>query len=408
MAYYYKRQRHLYILSEIQKNGRVSVTLLAKSLNVTERTVRRDITELARSGRVKSCYGGAVLVKNHEREMFINETAHLYHDMQTNRQGNGRGGRVNNKTHGKVFIMGSFNIDLVYRINDFPVSGETIRALSSCCLPGGKGSNQAIACLKAGARTHFTVKLGDDEFAQKALLFLRGLLFEQLTCFEQQQCATGSAVVMVAENAGDNAIVISPGANQKIKTDEVVSCYDAISKNDVFLTQMENNPDATGLALKFAHACGLITILNPAPWREEVRKLLPFATYVTPNLTEAAAIVGSTLVTDADIRDAAETIYAAGAQNVLITLGKEGCWLFDGNKHRRFPAFPAVNIDTSGAGDAFNGALAARLADRECIESSITYASAFASLAVEREGAANMPEHQAVLNKISEQDKIRS
>lgn len=403
MINHYKTHRHHYIMSEIQKYGRVSISALAKSLKVTERTVRRDINELANAKRITPCYGGAILVKNPEHGIYGNSQKFLYKNMKINEMISSHSKSIPYKErHGKVFIIGSFNTDLVYRVKDFPASGETIQAFNNCCLPGGKGSNQAIACSMTGARAHFTVKLGDDEFAQKAQLFLRGLLFEQLTCFEKENCPTGSAVVMVSEQAGDNAIVINPGANQTFTVEEIVSCYDSISKSDVFLTQMENNPDATELALKFAHSCGLTTILNPAPWRKEVSNLIHLTTIITPNLTEASSIVGKTLETDEEIKLAAEEIHAQGAQNVLITLGKEGCWLFDGKKHRRFSAFPAVNIDTSGAGDAFNGALAARLADGKSIEAAVTYACVFASLAVEREGASNMPKHEEVLRKISQ------
>lgn len=400
MIYHYKNQRHRYIMSEIQKAGRVSVNLLAKSLRVATRTIRRDIQELAVTGRIKACYGGATLVANPEHNLYDDSQLYLYQNMNINTPlSNPETGR-NTKKSGSVFIIGSFNTDLVYRVDDFPLSGESIRAINSCCLPGGKGSNQAIACTMAGGKTHFTVKLGDDEFAQKAQLFLRGLMLEQLTCFEKKACPTGSAVVMVSESAGDNAIIINPGANQTFTVDEIISCYDDISNSHVFLTQMENNPDATALAIKFAHACGLTTILNPAPWRAEVNELIPWTTIITPNLTEAGAIVGHTLLTRDDIQQAAEDIHELGARFVLITLGKEGCWLYDGNKHRQFSAFPAVNVDTSGAGDAFNGALAARLAEGESLESAIIYASAFAALAVEREGASNMPEHDATLSKI--------
>lgn len=402
MIYHYKNQRQRYIMSEVQKTGRVSVALLAKSLKVAMRTIRRDIKELAVTGRIKPCYGGATLVANPEQILYDNSQLYLYQNMNMTNVLSNPEASHNRDKGGSVFIIGSFNTDLVYRVADFPLSGESIRAINSCCLPGGKGSNQAIACAMAGGRTHFTVKLGDDEFAQKAHLFLRGLMLEQLTCFEKKDCPTGSAVVMVSETAGDNAIIINPGANQTFTVDEIISCYDDISQSHVFLTQMEYNPDATALAIKFAYACGVTTILNPAPWRAEVNDLIPCATIITPNLTEAGAIVGKALQSREDIQQAAEDIHAKGARFVLITLGKAGCWLYDGDKHRQFSAFPAVNVDTSGAGDAFNGALAARLAESETLESAIVYASAFAALAVEREGASNMPEHQTVLEKINE------
>lgn len=398
MASYYKRHRHRFIISELKKQGQVSVAILAKTLMVAERTIRRDIHELAKAGRVRARYGGATVINHPEQALYLNNDTPLYRNMKTE---NNNSSVTPDEKSGKVFIIGSFNTDLVYRVKDFPAAGETIQTLSSCCLPGGKGSNQAIACAMANARTHFAVKLGDDEYAHKARLFLRGSPLAQLTCFEQPECATGSAVVMVSETTGDNAIIINPGANQTFTASEISACYGAIAESDVFLTQMENNPDATALALKYACDQGVITILNPAPWREEVNDLIPWARVITPNLTEAAAIAGMPLTDERAIRLAAEIIHARGARVVLITLGSAGCWLFDGKRHRRFKAFPVVNVDTSGAGDAFNGALAARLAEKQSLEAAIIYASAFAALAVEREGAANMPEHRAVMEKLT-------
>ncbi|MNB74816.1 Ribokinase [compost metagenome] len=398
MPHCYKQLRQRFILSELKRQKKITVKSIASTLGVTERTIRRDIHILEKAGIIRIHYGGAELLSEKEASPYKENKLYLHTNMDIN---------VFNltppvpKKSGRVFILGSFNTDLVYRLQHFPESGETTRALYSCCLPGGKGSNQAVAACMASARTHFAAKVGEDDFAHKARKFLGNVGLEALTLFTQPDVPTGSAVVMVSEEAGDNAIVINPGANQTIGPDEVIACYDAISESDVFLTQMENNPDATAMALKFAHTCGITTIFNPAPWREDVLELLPWATIVTPNLTEAESITGSPIRTEQEIRSAAETIHRLGPQIVIITLGSKGCWLFDGEQHRAFPAFPAVNIDTAGAGDAFNGALAAQLASGKNITTALIYASAFASLAVEREGASNMPEHSAVLERLN-------
>ncbi|MFG6653602.1 PfkB family carbohydrate kinase [Scandinavium sp. M-37] len=399
MPYNYKKMRSEFILTEIRRLKKVTVKTLANQLNVTERTIRRDLVELKRTGNINIHYGGASLLNKMGPDLYWNDPLLLHNNMDVKTTTTQTSSALKK---GNVFILGSFNTDLVYRLAHFPASGETTRALYSCCLPGGKGCNQAVASVNALAATHFVAKIGEDEYAHKARLFLETIGLASLTLFTHPQCPTGSAVVMVSESEGDNAIVINPGANQTFSSAEITSCHTSIAQSDVFLIQMENNPDASGQALTYAQKCGLTTIFNPAPWRPEVLDLLPFATIVTPNLTEAEAITSMTIHSKQDIRQAAEQIRLLGPHIVIITLGKEGCWMFDGEQHREYPAFPAVNIDTAGAGDAFNGALAARLANSDSLDLAVRYASAFASLAVERSGAANMPEHTKALEKMSE------
>ncbi|EPQ5852925.1 DeoR family transcriptional regulator [Klebsiella pneumoniae] len=399
-----KMQRHRFILFSIQREGTVTVSFLAKYLGVSERTIRRDLNDLEGIGRVKCFYGGAEVIRDAEFKLFSGDETSPYKNMKINNNPLKKMDALmseKNKKNGKVFVLGSFNTDLVYRIANLFTLGQTIQATNCYCLPGGKGSNQAIASVMAEAKTNFAVKLGDDEFAKRAMQFLKGVAFEQLITFEGKNCSTGSAVVMVSENEGDNAIVINPGANQLITDEDVISCYASISESDVFLTQMENNFSAIYMSLKLAKADGIQTILNPAPWKKDVEQLLQFVDYLTPNLTEAESIVGRKLQSTDEIIIAAEEIHNKGVKNVIITLGKEGCWYYNGMLHRHFSSFTAVNIDTSGAGDAFNGAFAARIAAGDNVETAIIYANAFASLAVEREGASNMPSHSAALQRIT-------
>lgn len=301
---------------------------------------------------------------------------------------------------GKVFVLGSYNLDLVYTVDKFPETGQTIMAKGVHSQHGGKGSNQAIASAKAGAKTHFAVKIGDDNYSIAAKSLLLNGMFEEVSLFEQVGCATGTAIVMVSEHSQDNSIIVSSGANNMLTEKEIISCFQTISTSEVLVTQMETNAEPIRIALQHAAKNNVTTILNPAPYREEVKELLPFATYVTPNITEAEEIVGFKIDDSIMTEKAALKIHRMGAANVIITLGSRGCLLYDGVNFEHFSAFPAISIDTSGAGDAFNGALAAMLAKGNDIKSAIFYASAFSSMAVERKGASNMPEHHEVMEKI--------
>ncbi|EBS5860718.1 ribokinase [Salmonella enterica subsp. enterica serovar Abony] len=396
MAGYHKEQRHRFIISVVLSDGVVNVSTLANCLRVHERTVRRDLKQLEREGLLVCCYGGANLPP--DAKLAFKHVS--LHNVMKKFNKTCESPLSQNKS-GKVFVLGSFNTDLVYQVQDFASPGETIQALSCTCLPGGKGCNQAIASVKANARTYFAVKLGNDEFALKALDFLQRSGFERLISFRGENCPTGTAVVTISTSIGDNQIVISPGANQQISHDEILSCRDDIETSDVFLTQMENNYPAVLQAVRMAYRNNIPVIFNPAPWRKEVSDLLPLVEYLTPNLTEAGAIVNRKLISNDDVKEAAEIIHSAGVRHVIITMGRNGCWYYNGNRHRYFEPFLAMNVDTSGAGDAFNGSLATRIAQHSDVCDAITYAQAFASLAVEREGASNMPEHEMVLKRLA-------
>lgn len=305
-----------------------------------------------------------------------------------------------NKNPGNVFIIGSYNVDLIYQLNKFALPGQTIEALDTYICSGGKGTNQAIACSNAGAAVHFTVKIGDDAYADNALKHLSAQKFHHLSVLEEKSCATGTAIVMVSEESNDNCIIINPGANGKISASEVESVIPIIKKSRVFLSQLEINLDALLLCIKHAKDCGVMTIINPAPWNELARTMIPYVDILTPNLSEAEDIVGFSISSDDDVRLAAEKIHNMGVNYVVITLGNKGSWFYDGINHHAFSPYPATVLDTSGAGDAFNGSLAARIAQGNSIIDSIEYASCFSALAVERRGASNMPDHHMVKNRM--------
>ncbi len=165
---------------------------------------------------------------------------------------------------------------------------------------------------------------------------------------------------------------------------------------------MENNFPATLSAMRLARALETQIILNPAPYSDDVLSCLNYVDIITPNETEASLLSGIE-VSDLDsAKAAASKIHALGAARVIITMGSRGALLFDGQQYQHIPAFPAVSVDTTGAGDAFNGAFAAAFADGQSVAQAAAYANAFASLAVEREGASNMPTHSQVMTRLAQ------
>ncbi len=302
-----------------------------------------------------------------------------------------------------VYVLGSFNIDIVSCVPHFPKIGQTIRAISTNFLPGGKGSNQASAASKVSQHVHFTVKLGKDEFASKARSYLASTDINTFSIFESETSATGNAVIMVSEDEKNNMIAIDLGANERFTEDEILSELERIKRSKVFLTQLENNFDSTKSAIKLASSTDAVVILNPAPYSEQVKELVEMVDIITPNETEASDLSG-VLVKDLEsAKQAATIIHSMGAGIVVITMGADGCLLYDGETHTHFEPFKAEVVDTVGAGDSFNGALAASLAKGEQLHDAIRYASAFASLAVERQGASNMPDDELVKARLNQQ-----
>ena len=268
--------------------------------------------------------------------------------------------------------------------------------------PGGKGANQAMAASRAGARVHFVAKVGTDRFSQFAFDHLSSSDIHSFRLYQTDTEPTGSAIIYVSQENGENMIAIYPGANKTLTDAEIAELTHELTDADVLLLQLENNVEATRSAIRLAHALGVRIIMNPAPFSSEVVNVLPMIDVLTPNETEASRLSGIEICDMASARKAAQAIVAQGAQRVIITMGARGALLFDAPHCHVIPAFPALSVDTTGAGDAFNGALAAALAQGQPLLQAATWASAFASLAVEREGASNMPKRHQVITRLNQ------
>lgn len=398
-------ERRNQILAYLTRHERASVDYLATVFAVSKETIRSDLNELARLNLVQRCYGGAIIVRRSLQSELIAPSGENFEvllkrlEKQTRHQTSKQKG---NKMNGKVCILGSFNVDIVAKVARFPKGGESIMAQGSALGPGGKGANQAMAASRAGSQVYFVTKVGTDQFSQFAYDHLSSSDIHAFKLYQSDTEPTGNAIIYVSQQNGENMIAIYPGANQTITDDEVAAIAPELATSDVLLVQLENNFSATLNVIKLAHALGKKVILNPAPYSSEILPYLEYLDVITPNETEASLLSGIDIQDFDSTKEAALKIARMGAKRVIITMGSRGALLYDGHQFQHIPAFPALGVDTTGAGDAFNGAFAAALANGQSMVQAATYASAFASLAVEREGASNMPEHQQVIARLSQ------
>lgn len=295
---------------------------------------------------------------------------------------------------GTVVILGVFVADTAYRADRMPQMGETIMGNSFALGPGGKGSNQAVAAARQGAETHMISKLGKDDFAELALsTWAEAGVTPQIE--QVAETYTGAAYIFVHESTGDNAIIIAPGAAALISEQDVEKHTDLIEGADVFVTQLEQPLEAAMRGLEIARQAGVATILNPAPAADLPDGMLALCDYVTPNETECEALTGVHVETEADAERACAAFQALGVKTPIITMGVQGAYL---SGHGLVPAVHAGPVvETTGAGDAFNGGFAAALAQGLSPLKAAQYGCATAGLSVTRAGTApSMPDRAEV------------
>ncbi|HGM5493060.1 TPA: ribokinase [Serratia fonticola] len=400
----FNEERRRLILAQLYKHETVHVNYLSTLFSVSKETIRNDLNVLAKSGRVQRCYGGAIIsdrtVHAEDINNFDARIIDFFKKIKPNKDKKTR--KEGKKMNGKVCILGSFNVDIIANVARFPKGGESILSTDSIIGPGGKGANQALAASKSLADVHFIAKVGKDQFGQLASDHLLSSNMKSVTLYQDEEAKTGSALIYVSQLDGENMIAIYPGANQSITEEEVFAITPELSNSDVFLTQLENNFSATLQAIKIAQQLDAKVMLNPAPYSPNALQCLPYVDFITPNETEASQLSGIEVTDLTSAKQAAEQIKNQGAKNVIITMGAKGALIFDGQKHEHIPAFKAVCVDSTGAGDAFNGAFAAAIARGETVVQAAKFASAFASLAVEKVGASNMPDYESALSRISQ------
>ncbi|MEN3751957.1 ribokinase [Mangrovibacter sp. SLW1] len=400
----FREERRNKILEHLDKHERVTVDWLAGHFAVTKETIRSDLAALVKQGLIRRCHGGAMIVRRNLQSRLISETGDNFEVLlkRLSEQEPVRNPDVSpHALRGKVCILGAFNVDIVAWVHRFPRGGESLLAQRSSLGPGGKGANQAMAASRAGAQVHFVAKVGKDQFSQFAFDHLASSGIHSFRLYQSEREPTGNALIYVSQDDGENMIAIYSGANKTLSNDEIASMSPELASSNVLLVQLENNFDATLNAMKLARALGVQVIMNPAPFSPDILSCIDLIDIITPNETEASLLSGVEITDLESARSAALAIVARGAKRVIITMGSRGALIYDNQQFQHIPAFPALSVDTTGAGDAFNGALAAAIADGQTLAQAATFASAFASLAVEREGASNMPAYQQVISRLA-------
>lgn len=292
----------------------------------------------------------------------------------------------------KVMVFGSSVVDLMGRAPHLPAPGETVKGSFFRQGAGGKGFNQGIAAHQAGGNVAMVTKLGRDPLAQVPLSMMEKVGLSKDCIFYHGELTTGIALIMVDENTSQNQIVIVPGACASITQEDIAGILPQLRDSAYVLLQLEINQDANETVARLAKENGTRVIINTAPYQPVSDEFLRDAYLVTPNEVEAEELTGIA-VTDLKSANAAAQIFLQkGVENVIITLGSRGVYVNAGGRAEIIPAFRVDAVDTTGAGDAFNGGLLTALSEGRDIWEAARFANATAALSVQRLGAApSMP-----------------
>jgi ribokinase len=286
-----------------------------------------------------------------------------------------------------VVVFGSVNMDLVTRVPRLPVPGETLTGHRFDTIPGGKGANQAVAVARLGVPTQMVGRVGGDRFGQDLIASLEtaGVGCDRLL---RDPSTTSGIAVIAVDDAGENHIIIIPGANGRVDQTDVEQLQPILSATKVLLLQLEIPLDTVTAAAQSAKATGVTVILDPAPAQENLpAALYPLIDVITPNQVEASQLVGFPVEDAETAAKAASVLQQRGVQTAIIKLGKQGALCQTAAETFSIPAFPVEVVDTVAAGDAFNGGLAAALAQDFPIQQAVTWGAAVAALSVTKAGA---------------------
>ena len=301
--------------------------------------------------------------------------------------------------HRPVIIgPGSLNVDITGYAARLPREGETVPGSHLRFSPGGKGNNQMTAAHRAGAETYIIGCRGEDTLGDILHAHYVGEGMSEAYINVRADVETASALIEIDETTGQNRIMVVLSANERIDRARVMACEELFASSDVILTQFETTTEAVVAAKELAGKHHKPFILNPAPFREVPSALFDGVDYVTPNETEAEAFTGVHIGSTDDCRRAADVFFSYGVKNVVITLGSKGLYYTDGKQELTIPCIPVRAVNTTGAGDAFNGGFAVALAEGYAIADALRFATCTSALSVTREGAAaSMPHREEIL-----------
>jgi len=298
---------------------------------------------------------------------------------------------INEKYMSKIIVIGSSNTDMVIKTKKFPLPGETVMGGEFFMFSGGKGANQAVAAARMGAEVILICKTGNDIFGRRAVDEFKKEGIDTRYILQDAAKASGTALILVDDN-GENEIVVAPGANETLSVLDIEAAGPLMAESGILLLQLEIPLTTVAAAAKKAHALHTKVILNPAPAQALPPAILPSLYLITPNETEAEILTGIKVSGAASASMAAGKLLQAGVQNVIITLGAQGAFFKNEQMEMTVETPPVKAVDTTAAGDVFNGVLAVEILGGASWHTAISTACKAATLSVTRMGAqASMP-----------------
>lgn len=299
----------------------------------------------------------------------------------------------------KICVIGSLNMDLVVNVDNMPKKGQTLIGSDFKEVPGGKGANQAVAMARLGGDVTMIGKVGTDSFGQTLIDALKNDNVNT-TYVHKEDGPTGVAMITVDKNA-ENSIVVAPGANFKVKENDIDKNIDAIKNSDIVVVQLETPLETIKYALKSAKELGKYTILNPAPAVKLEDSIIANVDLLTPNETELEILSGVSINCEDDILKAAQTMIEKGVKELIVTLGSKGSLYINKEISMFKKSYKVDAVDTTAAGDSYTGALSVAFSKGENIEIAMDFASRVGALCVTKEGA------QSSLPTLEEVERFR-
>ena len=290
------------------------------------------------------------------------------------------------ETTNNIVVIGSSNVDMIIRGDRIPKPGETIIGGKFYKAAGGKGANQAVAAARAGGRVTFLSRVGNDVFGQEAIQGYRNDKINVNYVKVDHTESTGIALILV-DSKGENCISVASGANMKLDKSDIKDATIELDNADVVLMQLETPIETIEYIIKSLKNKQVKTILNPAPALKISDDLLAHLTIITPNETEVELLTGVIVNDEKDALKASKILLDKGVKNVIITMGKKGAFLHSELGSILIPSFEVNALDTTAAGDTFNGAFAVAVAEGKALEDAVKYANAAAAISVTKMGA---------------------
>jgi ribokinase len=299
-----------------------------------------------------------------------------------------------------IYVIGSSNTDMVIRTQKLPLPGETVLGKDFIINPGGKGANQAVAAARLGGDVTLVAKVGDDLFGKQALEHFRKENINISFVSTDSEVPSGVALIGV-DARGENSIMVAPGSNSNLTVENVGMAINHVQRGSIILVQLEIPMETVAFSIRKGHNAGCKVIFNPAPASAIDNRLLRHVEVITPNELEAEILTGIRVLDIPTAQRAAQKLHEMGVANVIITLGSKGAYLLNDSVQMLLPSPPVTPVDTTAAGDCFNGALAVALSEGLAIDQAVSFACEAASISVTRMGAQSSMPYKKEVDSLS-------